>query len=514
LRAHDLYAAAVAATPSMQVGYATEPEPWGEPETSLLATRRMPAPRLPLDVFGPFWGDWIAASGEEKGAPADYIAAGLLSAASVLLGNSRWGSPWPGWKEPPVLWSALVGNPSSGKSPALDAVGELLRRLEVERNADLDERRRLHEADKQSAKERRVLWEQRVKAAVKDGGVAPPLPADAEVTDLPQRRRLMTTDPTTEKLVRLVAENPRGLILMRDELAGWIGGMDRYNGAGSDRACWLEAYGGRPFFPDRVKDTTPIQVPHLTVAITGGIQPDRLANMVLRGDDDGLAARFLYVFPEPLRPERPGRHADHETAMAAFRRLLTLEMVIAEMPKPLVLKMDSAAATVLQEWREEAADLEDGAAGLFLSWLGKLSGLAVRLALVVEHLWWAGEHAHRRPPEAISERATTAAVALLADYAMPMARRTFGEASLPKPERDAAVIARWIKTQCPLPEVINAREIQRRRLPGLTMAQDVRAALEELHEAGWVRPVPHPSGVAHRPRSDWEVNPRVREVLR
>ena len=89
MKPHDLYAAAVAGAPLMRVGHATEPEPWGEPETSLLATRRMSAPPLPLDVFGRFWGDWIAASAEEKGAPADYVAAGLLSAASVLIGNSR-----------------------------------------------------------------------------------------------------------------------------------------------------------------------------------------------------------------------------------------------------------------------------------------------------------------------------------------------------------------------------------------------------------------------------------------
>src|SRR4029453_19596824 len=69
----------------------------------------------------------------------------------------------------------------------------------------------------------------------------------------PSRPRLRAADATIEALAALLAGNARGLIYQRDEIAGWIGNMDRYGGAGGDRAFWIEAYGGRSYTVDSVK---------------------------------------------------------------------------------------------------------------------------------------------------------------------------------------------------------------------------------------------------------------------
>ena len=34
----------------------------------------------------------------QKQSPVDYVAGALLASASALIGNSRWVSPWSGWK--------------------------------------------------------------------------------------------------------------------------------------------------------------------------------------------------------------------------------------------------------------------------------------------------------------------------------------------------------------------------------------------------------------------------------
>src|SRR4029453_1691270 len=109
-----------------------------------------------------------------------------------------------------------------------------------------------------------------------------------------------------ERMARLLLENPKGMLLYRDELAGWLGALDKYGGAGSDRAFYLEAFGGRRYAVDRVKDAEPIVVPALTLARMGGIQPDRLHSLLLTGDDDGLVARFLWTWPDRVTPLRPG----------------------------------------------------------------------------------------------------------------------------------------------------------------------------------------------------------------
>ena len=113
-------------------------------------------------------------------------------------------------------------------------------------------------------------------------------------------------DVTIEKVAHLLAATaPKGLLIVRDELAGWIAGMNAYNDAG--RAFWIEAYGGRPYRVERVKHPEPIVIPRLAVAAYGGTQPDKLA-MLMREADDGLLARILWAWPEPI-PFRLGSQA-------------------------------------------------------------------------------------------------------------------------------------------------------------------------------------------------------------
>ena len=49
-----------------------------------------------------------------------------------------------------------------------------------------------------------------------------------------------------EAIAPLLQANPRGLLLSRDELAGWIGSFDRYTGGkgSADAAHWLSMHNG------------------------------------------------------------------------------------------------------------------------------------------------------------------------------------------------------------------------------------------------------------------------------
>ncbi len=172
-------------------------------------------------------------------------------------------------------------------------------------------------------------------------------------------------DVTTEKLAKLTSANTRGLCLVRDELAGWLGSLDKYGGAGGDRAFFVEAYGGRDYVVDRVKDGgEAIRIPNLSVTVVGGIQPDRLATMLLLGDDDGMSARVLYCWPDPRPPTRPRNITDDASALCALRWLMVLDQdVVAGHPRPRVLPLDPDAADAIQAWRERVAGLEQEAFG-------------------------------------------------------------------------------------------------------------------------------------------------------
>lgn len=489
---------------------AAEQTPWPEPDLTITDLRHLPAPAFPVDVLGP-WQSWVVAAAECKGAPVDFVALPLLCSIGGLLANVRRPSPWGGWVEPPILWGAAVGLPSSGKSPALDAVTELLEDIERDSNADWQERLREHETTKVEGKAKRAVWEAEVADAVKARRPPPPPPEGVLELDEPQPVRIMISDATIEKLARLAIFNLRGLISYRDELPGWIGGMDRYGGKGSDRGFWLEAFGGRRRAVDRMKDgAKPIIVPHLSVSIIGGVQPDKLASTMLSGDDDGLAARFLYAFPNSVPPRRPRRTPDNLQAREALRRLFSVPFDKAEDSEltPRIVPLTEAAAGLIQQWREQVALMEGGSAGLFTSWLGKLPGVAVRLALVLEWAWWSMAPSAPEPVE-VSARATTAAIGLLDAWAVPMARRCMGEAALPQTDRDAVALARWVMAQPASQEPLNARTIRNLHAPLGRDPERYDAAFRELEQAGWVRRSARAPG-AGRPAKTYDVNPKLR----
>ena len=96
----------------------SERDTWPEPDMRLVEDDRAPAPALDEDALPAGWDEWIAAEAAARGCPSDYVAAGLIAAASAWIGHARHVAATVTWSEPPHLWLALIGPPSSGKTPA------------------------------------------------------------------------------------------------------------------------------------------------------------------------------------------------------------------------------------------------------------------------------------------------------------------------------------------------------------------------------------------------------------
>jgi len=329
-------------------------------------------------------------------------------------------------------------------------------------------------------------------------------------------------DATTEKVARIIGENPAGLICFRDELAGLLGGFDKYGGSGGDRAFWIEAYGGRPYRYDRVslKDEA-IDIPFCAVSLLGALQPDRLNSMLLSGDDDGLAARLLYAWPDPTPPRKPEKGADGATVQAVLQRLWDLSFGKDGQgnPQPLTLLLHVDAANEFQSWWEHKQwDAKLSAGGRLAGAIGKLDGVALRLALVLEFLQWAWSKSNAPEPAGISLGSVKNALRIIDDWVRPNLDRVFGEASLPKVYSDAAEVARWLLKTKPKAKVVNARDL--RRQPGFRGPEDSKeldVALEFLVDARWLKPLtPDPATKAHggRPRKDYEVNQAIYETAK
>ena len=491
---------------------APEPTPfepdWPEPAVRLLRAELPPAPELPLrDVLGPRLAQWVEDAAEAKGAPRDYVFAALLAVAGATIGNAHWVTPWRGWSEPPVIWAMCVGLPSAGKSPAIDATLQPLRKVERPMREAAEAERKAWAEKTEVAKLTEAAWKEAAKAAIKADEPPPERPQGADAGPPPHIPRLVVNDGTIERLGAILARQPRGTLQMRDELAGWLEGMQRYSGGGSDRPFWLEAFGGRGFTVERM-GREPLTVDRLSIGVLGGIQPDRLKSLLFKADDDGLLARFLPIWPDPAPLRRPQAWADEALMERALERLLSLQLVTAEdgEARPWFITFAGDARALMDDFRETVRGWEAAADGLLLSFIGKLPGLAARLSLVLGCLDWAADGAEE--PHEITASEFGRAAHLVEAYLLPMARRAYADAATPKAERAARRLVGIIREQGW--RSFTSRDVLRLDRAGLGRKAELDPALALLDEGDCIRAVETPpKRQGGRPQRLYAVNPAL-----
>lgn len=480
---------------------------WPEPDPRLVNGGLRPAPPLPLEAFRSLQG-YIADLAASKGAPADYMAVALLAGSAGVMGAARVVSLRPNWTEYGALWMLSVGGPSTAKTQPFSVIERAIRQLEREEAPDFEAQLAKHKEAVEVAKLCDAVWAEKAKKALKGGFPAPDRPAEATPPPEPQRPRMVVSDATTEALSRLFANNPRGLILLRDEAAAWLGGFGKYGGDG-DAGFYLSTFNGIFAPVDRVKAGGSLQADRALLSFAGGIQPDRFHGMLVANrDDDGMVARFLPVWPDPAPPVWKVRFADETQVVGILRRLRQLRMAEDETggTKPVALKLSTDAEATFSEWWVGNTNATRATTGLLAGFLGKGNGVVARLALVLEMLEWAGSAEFTPEPTEVTEASVLAALRLYEDYFVPMALRVYGDAKRPAEERNAVALLREALRRGV--RKINAREAQRTwRVPGLSEAEPVRAALEALVEGDCVRQAGIEGG--GRPRGDYLLNPRL-----
>jgi hypothetical protein len=494
---------------------ADETSAWPTPDMSVLGGGRTRSPAFPSKMFGNLW-PMIEDLASGSGGPVDYVAAGVLTVAASLIGNRRRATPsdeYAQWHEPCILWFAEVGDPSMNKSPCIDAATGPLRGMEWDHADEYEARLMQYETEHERAKAEQARWKEDIKLATKDGIGTPSMPAAAVLPVKPEMRRLLLQDTTPEAIQAVLGGNPTGTMCLRDELAGWFESFERYTAGG--RTFWLEAFGGRPFVVDRKGAEKPLRLEFTGVSVLGGIQPERLAESVLAGADDGLAARFLWVWPDPLPYCRPTRIADRGRLDRLYRRLEALEPMRADdgQSKPVSMMLDRDAFLIFERWMAEWKETITEAASIYKSWLGKLTGVILRLSLVAELMAWADSD-EVQDRTTISAHTVRAVLEFIEDYAKPTALRVFGDAARPVAERNAAIVARYI--QRTNTRTVNVRALYKcKELPTLKDADLAEGAVSALIDADWLRDAPsRAGGTVGRTRKDYLVNPAVLETAR
>ena len=238
------------------------------------------------------------------------------------------------------------------KSPVLNSVTSPLSRIVEMWRAEYERDASAHGEEKEAAELRHSAWRDEYKRAFKKNG---PLPIQPDVTfRAPTQKRLLLTDATYEKLHEILSDNPAGVLVLRDELTGWLGDMER-QGRESERSFYLQSWNGdMAFSVDRVGRGS-IHVPAVCISLFGNIQPTRLrsyiADAVTGGaSDDGLFQRLqVLVWPDPpgtwkLIDRPPNGHA----LSLATKVFSTLANLSADSPVELRFEID--AQQLFYEW--------------------------------------------------------------------------------------------------------------------------------------------------------------------
>jgi hypothetical protein len=484
---------------------------WEYPDLSYLGSGRSVPPQFPLEVLGEFWGSWCSKHAMARNAPVDYVAGTLLSVAGALIGNKRWPYANGEWGEPPILWIGLVGAPGSGKSPAQDPVVDLVRQLEGGVRDEMAEEIKSYRENLVVARAAHEKWERDVKHALGNDEDPPEKPTAAIEPKEPVVPRLIISDTTPEKVGPLLQKHPAGLLLHRDELAGWIGSFNRYSGGGEngERQLWTEAYGGRPYNIDRVKLSEPIFIPHLTVGVLGSIQPDKLPVMT-GGADDGFASRFLWIWPDPVEGFTLNQGPiDSAKQIDALRHLFRLELPAQGQGggDPGRIELSDEAAHHFENFVRDVRERAVRGVGLFAGALSKAAGYVLRVAMVFEFLDWVEDRTSPEPKMVCSE-SMLKATKLVGEYFLPMAQRVFNEAAISLEEQRAMTLIRWLRDHDT--RKFNARETRRTIGGILRESTHMNAACKTLERAGLIRPAFSRAGESKgQRRKDYEVNPVV-----
>jgi putative DNA primase/helicase len=332
--------------------------------------------------------------------------------------------------------------------------------------------------------------------------------------ETPVLRRYEVNDSTVPKLGELLAENPNGLLIHRDELVGFFRSMDK-EGNEDSRAFYLEAWNGTGSFTfDRIGRGT-VRVESNTISIIGGIQPDLLTSYVreaVRGGmgADGLLQRFqLAVWPDASREWRnvdrwPDSKAKNE-AFAVFQYLaeLTASAAKAESGDGIpFLRFAPDAQERFDQWRKglEMALRSGEEHPAFEAHLAKFRKLVPALALIL--------HLANRDTGPVALTAFEKAL-LWAGYLESHARRIYSAVLRP----DTAAARELVKhlKRGDLASRFTLRETYRKGWAGLDTKEDAESATEILCGLDWIRAAAPAAGAGTgRPASPtFETSPRI-----
>jgi hypothetical protein len=481
------------------------PEPW---ERIIPFGGGEAADPFPLDVLPAHLVDFADCVSACLSCPQDYVAVPMIALAGGAIGASRVLEVKPGWTERPAIYAAVIGRPGSAKSPALKVAAAPVYAEQNRLKTRWDEEMERYE---QSL----ALYESAKRSKRRDDG-------EDDASDTPEKPkkpvllRLYASDTTTEALAPVLLANPRGVVVIRDELMAWVAGMNAYrSGKGADRQFFLSGWAGEPLCIDRKQQNgAPLIVAHPFFCIVGGLPPDLVSQFRdERNLSDGFLDRLMFSYPDPGPAAGHNDYCIPEEAAAVWRNALTFLWRLNMEPsgdggvRPRFVRLTQEAREVWKQFCDDHAaemNAETFPEHLLGPW-SKLRGYCARLALIVHFLRVAtGEVLE----EDVDDESARRAVKLIG-YFKSHARKVYAVMDLDPKVAQAKKVLKWVVRE--RKNQFSKREAHNALSGTFKTVDELEAPLGLLLRHGYIRPVPSPDrpGPGRRPSPVYVVHPDV-----
>lgn len=309
----------------------------------------------------------------------EYTASVILSAYATAIGNTCHVRIKGKWETACALYMVLVGRPGLGKTPP---IGFLYRPIRDFDQQMLDKAHKEYDAYslQQTAKK------------------------DSEQKDPIEKPRLIQTvisDFTQEAMLSTHYDNPRGIVLLVDEVVALFNSVKRYSSKSNLIEDLLSAYSGQPLKAVRKSEVFPICIPHPCINLIGGIQTNILDEIFKKEYvSNGLTDRFLFVFPKNKRIPKWQIGIDKEKRPDTMWKWSYYMNKVQNIPCPLSddglsiqpkeLEFSEEAMTYFYNWNNSIIDEVNGIDddNEVESRKMKLNGNAARLSLILQVMRW------------------------------------------------------------------------------------------------------------------------------
>lgn len=409
------------------------------------------------------------------------------------------------WSVKCTLWTALVGDPGTAKSPALGAAMAFPKAVEAEWRADFKKACEANEFSSGDVKRRRKRSTDATAEPDPDLSEAAGVFSDEPLPQpKPQLRRKIVNDATTEAIGAVLAADDTAapVLLHSDELAGFISNMDAYRArGGKDRPFFLQAKDGGPYAIDR-KATGTLFIPSLAISIAGTIQDEKLAKIASELTDDGLLQRFALIAIERL-----GRGEDFPDDVRLNNSIGRVATALADLESHDYRLAPNAMSELarIEDFRDQEIRRPDIAFGL-KTWLDKTPNEFGRYCLAFHLIEWASSiyPALEKPPAGIVSLETARrARRYIEEFLYPHTAYVYSTVMARGSDDDEV---RWVAGYILTRDLqtITAREIGRayRSLRGPQRRAKLRSVMATLAMQDWVK-------ITNEIRGEWKINPVV-----